>query len=137
MIQFTIPGEARGKGRPRFFNGRAITDSKTRSREGIVAAFASQAMGDTPAITGPVEVEIIAVMPVPASWSKKRRAEALGGLELPAKKPDIDNQIKLILDGINAIVFQDDAQICRIMATKVYGESPLTKVRVTPIRLGV
>lgn len=36
-LTFTVPGEPRGKGRPRFSGGRAYTDSETRAYERKIA----------------------------------------------------------------------------------------------------
>jgi len=133
-ITFSVPGEIKGKGRPRFFNGRAVTPEATRQKEGVIATFAYQAMKGRKPIEGPVEIEMRAVLPIPASWSKKRQAEAMVGHELPAKRPDIDNIMKLAMDAINGIVIFDDAQVVRMVAEKKYGPQALTVISVKPIR---
>lgn len=135
MITMTIPGDARGKGRPRFFNGRAVTDSKTRRSESNIAYRAKEVMVGRPPLSGPVAVDITTVFPPVKSWSRKQRETALGGRALPAKKPDLDNQIKLVLDGVNGVFFADDAQVCRITANKIYGDEAKTIVSVEEIIL--
>lgn len=42
----------------------------------------------------------------------------------PDKKPDIDNIIKAILDGLNKTMFIDDKQIVELSVKKQYGETP-------------
>jgi Holliday junction resolvase RusA-like endonuclease len=49
-------------------------------------------------------------------------------LERPCKKPDIDNYIKLLFDGMNGIIYKDDCQIVALEATKVYGTIGLVQV---------
>lgn len=44
------------------------------------------------------------------------------GQLFPCKKPDIDNIIKIILDGLNGVMFDDDKQVVNVSATKVYTE---------------
>ena len=100
VITFTVPGEPQGKGRPRAFRaGRGVrmyTPAKTEAYEQAVATAGRQAMAGREPMVGPLAVDLMAVVSVPASWSKKRRAAALEGLELPAKKPDADNVAKAI-----------------------------------------
>lgn len=57
------------------------------------------------------------VMPMPASWSKKKRAEMDG--KPHQQKPDIDNLTKSLLDAL----FDDDAHIWGIRASKIWGET--------------
>lgn len=56
------------------------------------------------------------VLPMPASWSKKRRAD-LDGKPHQAK-PDIDNLQKALLDAL----FEDDSGVWDLRATKVWGD---------------
>lgn len=53
-------------------------------------------------------------MPMPKSWSKKKKAEMNGTLH--QQKPDVDNLLKALLDSI----FKDDAHIADIRATKIW-----------------
>lgn len=131
-IRIVIPGEPSAKGRPHFVKktGIAITPAKTRTREGIVATVAMDAMNGRPPLSEPIIVSIKAVMAVPASWPKKKREAALAGQILPAKRPDLDNLLKLVTDGMNEIVYTDDALIVELRARKVYGETPKTIVEV-------
>ena len=135
MVSFIIPGPAMGKQRPRVAvvagHARAYTPKETRTREGIVASLAMDAMGGKTATTEPVEVLIAIEAPIPASWSKRRRAEVIGK-PCPAK-PDLDNSTKLILDAINGIVFADDKQVASLAASKIYSETPRTTVQVTEL----
>lgn len=128
MISFTIPGAPRGKGRPRatrFGKGiRLYTDAKTASYEGLVALAAETALSGRAPLTGPLCVSVLVKLPVPASASKKAREAMLNGTQPPAKKPDLDNIVKAVLDGCNGVAFADDAQICWINAGKIYAERP-------------
>lgn len=139
MITFTIPGEARGKGRPRFARRgnfvKTYTDSKTVSFENLVALFASQAMGARPLIEGPASVRMDIHVGIPASWSKKKRADALAGNLRPTGKPDLDNCAKLTLDALNGVVWRDDKQVAALTVTKQYAETPRTEVAVQEMRL--
>lgn len=73
--------------------------------------------------SGAVRLSFTAVLPVPQSVSKKKKAEMLAGIMPPTKKPDIDNLAKQILDAMTRLQFwEDDKQIVELNCRKVYGE---------------
>jgi Holliday junction resolvase RusA-like endonuclease len=78
------------------------------------------------------EVHLDFQMPIPASWSQKRRA-LVTGMDVVAhvKRPDLDNLEKAVLDGLNGVVWNDDAQVFRLTKVKRYGLEPKTTVRIT------
>lgn len=140
-IVITLPGPVRGKGRHRSRIAKArdgrtfianYADAATRSYEGMLRTVAAAVMGGRPPIEGPVLVKLVAVFAVPASWSKRKRAEALAGLIRPTVKPDGDNILKCC-DALNGIVWRDDAQVVSAAIRKVYGERPGLTIEVTPI----
>lgn len=128
-ITFSIPGEPRGKGRPRF-NGHARTDAKTRAHESMIAKLARLEMGARKPLTGPVGLALTVITEPAKSWAKCRRAMALDGDIRPTKAPDLDNIIKLVSDALNGVVFGDDSQVVDITAAKVYGPLAVTTVTV-------
>lgn len=67
--------------------------------------------------------------PIPTGLSKRKR-EALDG-QLCLKKPDIDNYIKLVLDALNGIAWEDDNAVANIAASKGYSFEPRTEVCIT------
>jgi Holliday junction resolvase RusA-like endonuclease len=138
MIEVVVPGEPVAKGRPRFdrATGRAYTPAKTRSFEGALKYAAQQVMGERPPLEGPLHLDMLVVLPIPQSWSKKRQAEARGALLWPTKKPDFDNFQKGV-DALNLVVWVDDGQIVKSTFEKRYGDKPGMWVRVWPINLGV
>jgi Holliday junction resolvase RusA-like endonuclease len=126
QIMFTIYGEPVPKGRPRFSTrGKfpvAYTPEKTKNYESDVGMMAKAAMGASNPLEGALEAFIYVTFPVPASYSKKRTEACLGNSEKHTKKPDLDNVVKAVLDGMSDIVFLSDSQITSIHATKVFGE---------------
>lgn len=133
-ITVIIPGEPQGKGRPRF-NGRSgvYTPAKTAAYEEMVSILAKSSMRGKEFLTGPLHIDLRAVMPIPKSWSKALRAAAVTGDIRPTSKPDIDNIIKAVSDGMNKIVYADDAAIASVSASKVYGLNPFVAVTVKPV----
>lgn len=131
-VEFVVPGVPVGKGRPRVGGGRLYTPGKTVAYEGLVAHAASQAMAGRALIEGACAVLLQITVPVPASWSKRKQAEALAGRIYPTTKPDKDNVIKAIYDGCNGVVWRDDVQVVDGTQRKRYGAVPGVFVRVTP-----
>ncbi|NWA03738.1 RusA family crossover junction endodeoxyribonuclease [Pseudomonas gingeri] len=136
-VSFVVPGEAIGKGRPRVStiggHARMFTPKKTANYETLISMAAHEAMAGRELIAGPVLIELRIVVSVAASWSKKKTAAALAGEVMPTKKPDTDNVLKAICDGINGVVFRDDVQVVDVFARKRFGETPGVSVRVVPL----
>ncbi len=128
MIDFTVNGAPKGKGRPRFARatGHAYTPTPTVNHEALIRLHAQLAMHGGAPIAGPIALTITATFAVPASWSKKRRAAALNGTTRPTTKPDFYNCAKLC-DALNGVVWLDDKQVVDGRVVKVYGEQPGTR----------
>lgn len=133
MITITIPGAPRGKGRPRYTGRggfpRAYTDSKTRAYERQIQEAYKRAGG--PRFSGPVAVEITAIFEPPSSISQKKQADLIG--TYCGKKPDLDNIIKAILDGLNGTAYEDDKLVTVVTAQKVFGETAKAEVTISEI----
>src|SRR5215472_7757017 len=133
-VTIVIAGPPTAKGRPRMTRkGFAYTPAATRKYEAHGRFAAQQAMNGRPPITAPVRAEIIVDLPVPTSWSMKRRDAALRGEIRPTSRPDADNYIKAALDSINEIVVIDDSQIVEITAIKQYASIPRLKISIEPL----
>ena len=92
--------------------------------------MAKAAMGASEVLEGALEAFIYVTFPVPASYSKKRTEACLSDVEKHTKRPDLDNVIKAVIDGMDKIVFNNDSQITSIHSTKVYGEVAKVEVMV-------
>ncbi len=134
MIIIEVPGPPIGKGRlrHRVVRSRAnpmgfasgYTPAKTRDYEARIRQAAVLAMRGRSPLEGPVELTVIAYMPIPVSWSAKKKAQALDEHIRPVVKPDGDNIAKSALDGANGIVFRDDAQVVDGHTHKFYDANP-------------
>ncbi|KAG0188270.1 hypothetical protein DFQ28_005162 [Apophysomyces sp. BC1034] len=137
VVAFSIPGTPVGKGRPKFARrGNHVTTytpEKTASYENLVKVKALEAMqGQQQPIDGPVCLELTLLVTPPASWSKKKTADALCGFVFPTSKPDIDNVLKGICDAMNEVVFRDDKQVCDVHIVKRYAEIAEARVKLIP-----
>jgi Holliday junction resolvase RusA-like endonuclease len=133
-VTVVIGGLPTAKGRPRMTRrGIAYTPAKTRRYEAHGRLAAQQAMNDCEPITMPVHAEITVDLPVPTSWSTKRRDATLRGDIRPTTRPDIDNYVKM-LDTINGIVLHDDSLVVELVATKRYARIPKLTITIRPLQ---
>lgn len=136
-VRFVIPGPPVAKARPRAFRAgtgvRMHTPEKTQRYENLVAIEADHAMAGAKPLDGPVAAFFDVGLPVPASWSKKKRTAALSGEIRPTSKPDVSNIAKSVEDGMNKIVYHDDSQITELVIRKRYAEKPGLSVRVSTL----
>ncbi len=138
LVSILLPGDPRGKGRPRFRIVRpksgaqfvsVYTDAETTAYEAGLAKAGAAAMTGSPFV-GPLTAFAEAFMPIPASWSNKKRAAAAAGEVFHVSKPDGDNIAKCVGDALNKIVWVDDSQIVMWQVLKVYSEWPRLRVSV-------
>jgi Holliday junction resolvase RusA-like endonuclease len=149
----TLPGNPRGKGRPRhriivpkpgsasWSKGTrapftiTYTDEETEAYEKALKAEARTVMGDLPPFEGPLLVAVTAGFAVPASWPQKKRDAALAGTVHPTGKPDWDNVAKMT-DALNEVVWKDDSQVVRGTLVKKYAEQPFLRVEIQTFNEG-
>ncbi|MGN0715064.1 MAG: RusA family crossover junction endodeoxyribonuclease [Anaerovoracaceae bacterium] len=126
-VSFTVPGKPKGKTRPRFAKGgkNTYTDRGTKEYEKKVAdAFleAGGSMGNFAAM------RIKAYYLIP----QRTRKDILEGMRQerirPAKKPDLDNVLKIVMDALTGVAIADDNQIVQVYIEKVYGEEPRLEI---------
>lgn len=125
-MRFEIPGKPFAKQRPRFARGRTYAPKETVSFERTVGQYALAEK--QPVIEGPCKLTVIAIFEPAPSWSKKKREAHLWTPH--TQKPDLDNCIKAVLDGLNKIAFADDKQVCQIECRKMWGSTAKTVVEV-------
>jgi len=122
-------GKPVAKSRPRFWNGRAVTDPKTREAEQRLLVYYKQAARGRKPYTGSITVEMVFIFTPPKSWPAKKQADAIAQSWPHTKRPDIDNLVKL-LDGLNGYAWVDDSQIANVRATKQYGIVDKTEITI-------
>ncbi|MDN8047586.1 RusA family crossover junction endodeoxyribonuclease [Burkholderia multivorans] len=138
-VVFVVPGKPVAKGRPRFVRRgphvRTYTPEPTERYENLVKMAAREAMRDDEPYVGPVRLIVDIGVPIPASWSMKKQEAAAAGAIGATKKPDWSNVVKSIEDGLNGIVYADDAQIIDGWVSKRYSRSPGVRVEVIELNL--
>ncbi len=131
MIKLIIPGEPISQARPRMW---------TRGKRTMVYDPQSALKRDLRVLVGDQlndlewnhakypRVMFWFHMPIPKSMSKSERSLAIKGNYKHIKKPDVDNLIKLYLDVLSGLAFDDDNCVSIGTAIKVYSETPKTVI---------
>jgi Holliday junction resolvase RusA-like endonuclease len=115
MIDLVRYGKPVSKARPRFGRSKGgkpvtYTPLRTRMYEQEIKTLAQVAMFGKEMLEGPVRVTITAF------FAHKTKTG------YHTSRPDLDNIVKSILDGLNGVIFEDDAVVAEIVASKKYGE---------------
>ncbi|MBI1359851.1 MAG: RusA family crossover junction endodeoxyribonuclease [Alphaproteobacteria bacterium] len=140
VYRFVVPGEPRGKGRPRAtayrakdgnIRARNYTPATTVSYENLIRMAAADVFEHP--LEGPVECRIFAYLGIPRSAPRSRRARMLADKEYPTKKPDGDNIIKAVFDALNTVAFHDDVQVIDHHLHKRWSDTPRLEVFIYPM----
>ena len=137
-VMFTVPGKPQGKARARtYYNAStkkhcSTTPENTVLYENFIKdRYLQMAKGAFLERERPVTLRIIARYLPPKSVSKKRKLDMLEGRELPLKKPDMDNIVKVVADALNGVAYHDDTQIVSLSMEKFYSGSPRVEVSIS------
>lgn len=124
-LNFTVPGEPKGKGRPRVTrSGHAFTPKDTVMYENLVrTSFTQKYPEHIPVPDREIRATIKAFYGMPKA-SKKKTEDMVTGKIRPKKKPDLDNIAKSILDSLNGIAFRDDSLVVDLSVSKHYADQP-------------
>src|SRR4051812_7926343 len=97
-VEIYLAGPPRGKGRPRATVSkqgfaRVYPDDKTAKYESQLRYAAQQQMAGRPPTIQPVQVFVVATLPIADSWSKAKQAAARAGHIHPDTRGsgDVDN----------------------------------------------
>lgn len=141
QIVFSVPGLPKAKGRAKS-SSRIGTDKSGKQRvftrhytpeetivyENLVRLAAQESMRGAAPFERPIALTVAIYLPIPQSWSKKKQEKARVGAVGATKKPDADNVLKALKDGMNGVVYVDDARITDVTLQKRYALSPRVDV---------
>ena len=126
-IKFKILGKPRGKQRPRmcirFGKQITYTPKQTTEYEKLVKASYIAVSRTFFEKDVPLEIDITAFFS--GKYSNN---------DWMTKKPDSDNIIKIILDGLNKVAFYDDAQVCKLYFEKKYAKIPRVEITIKNLK---
>jgi Holliday junction resolvase RusA-like endonuclease len=134
--EFTVIGQPEGKGRPRFTRyGHPYTPQKTVDYENLIKAeYMQQCRGIKFSEEAMLRMFVKAYLGIPKSASKKARLEMEAMVQRPAKKPDLDNILKVVADALNELAYHDDKQIVSASIEKYYSEEPRLEIVIDEIK---
>lgn len=125
MITIHIPGKVQPKQRARSTKqGHHFTPQATRTYEGIVRTLGMDAMGHRPPSHQAIRLDLLIGLDIPQSWPNWKRKDALDGRIAATTKPDADNCLKSIKDGMNGVIWADDCQVIQCNVQKIYSTTP-------------
>ena len=132
QVKFTVWGEPKGKGRPRFTKTgnyvKTYTPKDTAIYENLVRlSYENQCAGEK-FEDEMLDLRILAYYTIPKSASQKKQEKMRNREIRPTKKPDMDNIVKVIADSLNKIAYKDDAQIVDTMVRKFYSDNPRVEI---------
>ncbi len=135
LVEFTIPGVplALPRNRAAAKNGKIWTYMPPKARRYMETAkkLARFAMGRNKISDNPCMVWVDVYIPIPKSFSKKKRSLALDGSIFPATRPDADNYAKTALDILNGVLIKDDGQVVFLQVRKLYSDILGMDIRVS------
>lgn len=127
-MRFEVAGEVIGKGRPRFTRqGRTYTPKKTLDYERAIKRKCSYLSKKS------LRIKICAYLEVAGSHSKVKKSKMLMNLLQCTKKPDVDNIVKVVLDALNKVAYQDDTQVVELVAIKRWSNTSKLKIVIEEI----
>lgn len=134
-ILFEIPGEPVAQGRPRAgksWGGKTVLYDPDKSRDFkqylrlVGSQYAPKELN-----TGPIDLAIDIYRATPKKYQTKPKQALIEKGELrPTTKPDVDNYVKGVKDGLNKVIWQDDSQVVNLTVRKFYSMQPRVVVRV-------
>lgn len=133
-ISFVVPMNPVGKERPRVSgkNGGVVyTPAKTQAYENFIKGCYVEQFDDFSFKTSSITLDIKSYVPLASRFRKSERAAALKGEIKPDGKPDADNIMKLVLDALNEVAYDDDKYIYRISIEKIYSDKPRTEITIS------
>ena len=141
VAKFTIPGEPRGKGRPRFraykqpVTGKVITqtytDNETKAYEERVKwEYRRQCSGIRFQEGEILDLRLVAYYTIPKSETRAMKTAMQAGVIRPTKTPDCDNVLKAVADALNKLAYPDDKNIVDCQIRKYYSHQPRVEVTI-------
>lgn len=138
-VEFIVDGNPQGKARPRFSqkSGTVYTPAKTAKYEKLIRKAFIAAGGKAIPSDCYVGITVDAYFQIPKSYTKGKRLACQHNVNRPAKKPDIDNTLKVVLDALNKAAYEDDKQVVSVVCRKWYSkDKAYLKVKIYEVKAG-
>lgn len=131
-MEFTFDYKPEAKQRPRFGEKGKVYNPQRKKELGYKWEAARQMRLQSPErpLESPISVNMTYHMPMPKSWSQKRKKEQFG--KPMTSKPDIDNLMKWSLDVLNGIAYVDDKFVSSTCSEKVWDYDGKVHISIQP-----
>ena len=132
------PEKIKGKDRPRYRRiGRFVSTYTPKATKTFEQDISSQFIEQCGIVSDEykdceVIIHLVVGTAMPKSWSKKRKDQMRGKGNV--SKPDADNIVKAIFDGLNGIAYKDDCQITNFSISKKWADENYIKGSVNYIK---
>lgn len=105
---------------------RLVSSDKDKAKEeNLVALLHHHPLRPSAPLEGQLRLDMTALMPIAASWSKKKQAQARAGTLRPTGRPDRGNMLKLAEDALEqAGWLKDDSMVVEGDVAKRYDDVP-------------
>lgn len=143
-LTFVVPGPptpwARhaGKGAGAYTRPAQASYKRSIAQYAWAARSAGGRMGGKPLFAAEIALvlHVRVFLPIPQRIKGDERIAALAGTVRPVTRPDLDNWLKLPMDGLNGIAWADDSQVVSFGTSgKFYGDTPRLEVMVHPLEV--
>ena len=121
MIEFFVAGKPVPQGSLKFIKGHAIHQNANNLatwRSDIASTGRKAGLVPT---NRPVSILLLFNMPRPKTVKR----------QMPTVPPDLDKLIRAVLDGLTGVAYEDDSQVVRITAAKVYDRQMGVQIGIT------
>lgn len=113
MIEFFVAGKPVPQGSMKVFNGRPIHQNAVGLATWRADIARTARIAGCQPKNAAVWIYLVFNMQAPKSVSRA----------MPTVKPDLDKLIRGVLDGLTGVAYEDDSQVVRITAAKVYDKN--------------
>jgi len=132
-IKLTVPGEPKGKQRPRWHKYGTYTPTETVNYETYIKELFTIDYPNFIPMEGALRMELHIFLSIPKSTSNKKKELMKIGTILPIKKPDYDNVEKVVGDALEKLAYKNDSQIVTSLTIKEYSERPRLEIIIEEI----
>lgn len=124
MISIVVLGEPEPWRVTQGRNGRIYPKKSVVDFQRAIATEARAVMRDRPLFKEAVDIRLSVYLPIPSSWSARKRTRAILGHLRPDVRPDLTNMLKAVEDACTGVVWDDDKRVCDQATGKFYAEKP-------------
>jgi Holliday junction resolvase RusA-like endonuclease len=135
LQKIIVETQPKGKARPRFARvGKFVHTYTPKATVDYESLFAWEwQKNHYPLFKNALKVHITAYFEPLKSDKKSLKMQKINNKVKHIHKPDIDNIIKAVLDGLNGVAYKDDNQVVELVAFKRYAEKQRIEVEIIEV----